>query len=182
MWVRKSTMEQRAAPKNPRNWAEIQVYFQRPQNWGATCACGQCRQRAQRLELVAPMIMTDREVRSFVGRFSNVTIALVCAGFSILFLILCVLAGLHFRRAVEQEFYRETGNIAQILMADFDDDAATADAILTRLAAQIPPDAVSSANEAELYKLLSGNSLQSSMLGPGNLDRNGTRFANPLGK
>ena len=91
--------------------------------------------------------MARRDVRLFSGRFSRASIAPVCAGFSAFVLVLCVLGGAHFKRGVEQECYRETENIAQILMASFDDDAATADAILTRLAAEIPENDVSEAYE-----------------------------------
>src|SRR3982074_1478253 len=90
-------------------------------------------------------IMARRDVRLFSGRFSRASIAPVCAGFSAFVLVLCVLGGAHFTRGVEQECYRETENIAQILMASFDDDAATADA--TRLAAEIPENDVSEAYE-----------------------------------
>jgi signal transduction histidine kinase len=102
---------------------------------------------------------------------------LVCAAFSAVVLVLCVLAGLHFRRSVEGEFYRETENIARVLMAGFDDDAATADAILSQLAAEIPQSEVSAADEAELHRLLARYDLQPSMIGPGILDRNGTLIA-----
>src|SRR6185437_13151630 len=98
--------------------------------------------------------MTGRDVRIFFGRFSRASIGFVCAGFSAFVLVLCVLAGTHFKRGVERECYRETENIAQILMAGFDDDAATADAILTKLAAEIPEDDVSEAHETELRRLL----------------------------
>ncbi|HEY0223746.1 MAG TPA: hypothetical protein VGC38_04460, partial [Pseudolabrys sp.] len=67
--------------------------------------------------------MADRNLRNFFGRFSRVSMALICAGFSVCVLALCVFGGIHFKRGIEQEFYRETGNIAQILMASFDDDA-----------------------------------------------------------
>lgn len=121
--------------------------------------------------------VTERSSRVSFGRFSRAAIVLVCAGFSAVVLALCVLAGLNFRRSVENEFYRETENIARVLMADFDDDAATADAILSRLAAQIPPSEVSADHEAELHRLLVGYALQPSMIGPAILDRNGTLIA-----
>lgn len=119
----------------------------------------------------------ERTSRVAFGRFSRAAIVLVCAGFSAVVLALCVLAGVHFRRSVENEFYRETENIARVLMADFDDDATTADAILSRLAAQIPPSEVSAGYEAELHQLLAGYALQPSMIGPAILDRNGTLIA-----
>ncbi|MFZ3360161.1 MAG: cache domain-containing protein [Xanthobacteraceae bacterium] len=121
--------------------------------------------------------MTARGVRFFFGRFSRTAIALVCAGFSAVVLVLCILAGLHFQREVEQEFYRETENIARVLMASFNDDAATADAILTRLAAEIPQSDVAQSHEAELHGLLAGYALLPSMIGPGILDKNGTLIA-----
>ena len=121
--------------------------------------------------------MNGRDLRFFFGRFSRGLTTLVCAGFSIFVLILCLLAGMNFRSGVEREFYRATGNIAQILMAGFDDDAATADAILRRLAAAIPEDKVSAAHEAELHQLLAGYALLPSMIGPTILDRNGTLIA-----
>jgi len=124
--------------------------------------------------------MHGRDVRLLFGRFSRALIALVCAGFSVFVLVLCVLGGVHFKRGVEQEYYRQTENIAQILMADFDDDAATADAILTRLAGEIPENGVSEANEAELHRLLKGYALQPSMIGPAVLDRDGTLIASAV--
>jgi len=116
----------------------------------------------------------------FFGRFSRAPIVVVCAGFSAFVLVLCVLGGAQFKKRVEQEFYRETENIAQILMAGFDDDAATADAILSRLAAEIPEDGVSEAHETELHRLLTGYALQPSMIGPGVLDSNGTLIASAI--
>lgn len=92
-------------------------------------------------------------------------------------MLLCILGGMHFKRGVEQEFYRETANIAEILMAAFEEDTATANAILTRLASDIAPDAVSQAHEAELHRLLAGYTLQPSMIGPAILDRDGTLIA-----
>ncbi len=124
--------------------------------------------------------MTGRDVRFFFGRYSRIPIALVCAGFSAIVLVLCVLGGIHFKSDVEQECYRETDNIAQILMAAFDDDAATADAILSRLAAKIPENDVSQTHEAELHRLLVGYSLRPSMIGPAVLDRNGTLIASAV--
>ena len=123
-------------------------------------------------------MMTGPDVRYFFGRLSRAQIPLVCAGFSAFVLALCVLGAVHFKKAVEQEVYRETGNIARILMAGFDDDAATADAILNRLAAEIPQDDVSQAHEAELHRLLAGYALQPSMIGPAVVDRDGTLIAN----
>jgi len=92
-------------------------------------------------------------------------------------LALCVLAGAHFKRTTERELYRETDSIAQILMADFDNDASTADAILTRLATEIPESDVSQAREPQLHRLLASYALQPWMRGPAVLDRNGTLIA-----
>jgi signal transduction histidine kinase len=117
--------------------------------------------------------MAERKVRNFFGRFSRVSMALICATFSLCVLALCVFDGVHFKRGIEQEFYRETGNIAQILMASFDDDAAGADTILKRLAEQIQPGEVTSARETELHRLLTRYVLEPSMIGPAVLDRNG---------
>jgi signal transduction histidine kinase len=116
----------------------------------------------------------------FFRRFSSASAALVCAGFSAVVLVLCVLAGANFKHAVEGDFYRETGSTAQILMASFDDDAATADGILTRLAAEIPPDEVSRAHEGELDRLLARYALLPSMIGPAILDRDGNLIASTL--
>jgi signal transduction histidine kinase len=124
--------------------------------------------------------MTGRDLRIFLGRFPRVPIALACTGFSIFVLVLCTLAGAHFKSRVEQECYRETENIAQILIASFDADAITADAILSRLAAEIPENDVSEAHETELHRLLTAYALQPSMIGPAVVDRNGTLIASAL--
>jgi two-component sensor histidine kinase len=121
--------------------------------------------------------MAERKLRIFFGRFSHVSMALVCAGFSACVLALCVFGGFHFKRGIEQEFYRETGNIAQILMASFDDDAANADVILTRLEAQISQDDMAAAHENELHQLLARYALDPSMIGPAVLDRDGVLIA-----
>jgi hypothetical protein len=125
--------------------------------------------------------MTGRDVRLFFGRFSVSSIVPVCTTFSAFVLVLCILGGVHFKKQVEQEYYRQTENIAQILMAAVDDDAATADAILTRLATVIPETAVSKTNEAALHRLLTGYALQPSMIGAGILDRDGTLIASAIG-
>lgn len=125
--------------------------------------------------------MTGRHVRLFSGRLSVSSIIPVCAAFSAFVLVLCIFGGVHFKKHVEQEYYRQTENIAQILMAAFDDDAATADAILTRLATEISESAVSKTNEAALHRLLTGYALKPSMIGPGILDRDGTLIASAIG-
>ena len=65
-------------------------------------------------------------------------------------------------------------------MASFDDAAATADAILSRVAAQIPESDMSPDNETKLHQLLAGLAMQPSMIGPGVLDRNGTLIASAV--
>lgn len=125
--------------------------------------------------------MTRKYLGPFLGHFSRGPVALVCAGFSAFVLVLCVLAGIHFKQGVEREFYRDTENIAQILMTAFDDDADTADAILSHLAKLIPEEAVTQARETELHRLLIGHALLPSMIGPGILDREGTLIASALG-
>ncbi len=124
--------------------------------------------------------MNKRDLRSPFGRFAPAPVALVCTGFSLLVLALCVAGGLHFKRRVEQQFYRETDNIAQILMAGFDDDAGTADAILQRLAAQISEADVRQARQSQLHRLLSSYALQPSMIGPTVLDADGMLLASAL--
>src|SRR5580658_4345146 len=113
------------------------------------------------------------------GHFARAPIVL-CAGFSVFVLALCVLAGMHFENAVKQEFYRETQNIAQTLMAGFEDDAAAADGILTRLAAEIQKSEVSPDHETELHRLLASYALQPSMIGPALVDGNGAVIASAL--
>jgi signal transduction histidine kinase len=113
------------------------------------------------------------------GHFARAPIVL-CAGFSVFVLALCVLTGIHFENAVKQEFYRETQNIAQTLMAGFEDDAAAADGILTRLAAEIQKSDVSPDHETELHRLLASYALQPSMIGPALVDGNGTVIASAL--
>ena len=112
----------------------------------------------------------------FFGRFSRISMALVCAGFSAFVLVLCLFGGAHFKRGIEQEFYRETENIALVLLASFDDDAASLDAILLRLASEIPPADIAAAHESELHELLARYA-QPSVIGPAILDRNGRLIA-----
>ncbi len=131
-------------------------------------------------ELMRSAIMTGKSVRPLLSRFSGASIAPVCVAFSALVLALCVIGGIHFKRGVEQEYYRQTENIARILMADFDDDAATADALLTRVAAEMPETGVSASNETELHQLLKGYAVQPSMIGPAILDRDGTLIASAI--
>lgn len=125
-------------------------------------------------------------MRAILSRFSNTSIVPVCVAFSALVLALCIAAGVHFKNRVEQEHYHQTENIAQILMANFENDVAVADAILTRLTTEIPEGGASEPNEAELHRLLAAYALQPSMIGPGILDRNGTliasAIANPVAK
>jgi signal transduction histidine kinase len=114
---------------------------------------------------------------NFFGRFSRLSMVLVCVGFSAFVLALCVIAGMQFKHGTEREFYRETGNIAQVLLASFEDDAANLDAILMRLAGQIGDLDVSPAQEAELHQLLARYALQASLIGPAVIDRNGVLSA-----
>src|SRR5262245_61548815 len=123
---------------------------------------------------------TKTTLRSFLGRLPLAPIVLVCVGFSLFVLALCVLGGIHFKRSVEQQAYRETENIAQMLMAAFEDDASTADAILSRIAAEVPESEVSEAHEAQLHRLLTRYALQPSMIGPAIMDRNGTLIASAI--
>jgi signal transduction histidine kinase len=118
-------------------------------------------------------------VRPILSRFSKTPIA-ICVAFSALVLALCVAAGIHFKKRVEQEHYHQTENIAQILMANFENDVAVADAILTRVTTEIPEGGISESNEAELHRLLVGYALQPSMIGPGILDRDGTLIASAI--
>jgi signal transduction histidine kinase len=124
--------------------------------------------------------MIGRDGRFLFGSLSRAPVVIVCAGFSAFVLALCVFAGLHFKNRVEQEYYRQTENIAQVLMASFENDAATADAILGRLASDIAESEVSTAHQSELHRLLSGYTLQPSMRGPAILDRDGTLIASAV--
>jgi signal transduction histidine kinase len=117
------------------------------------------------------------QLQNFLGRFSRASMTLVCAGFSLFVLAVCIFAGAQFKRSTEAEFYRATGNIAQILLASFEEDAANVDAILTQLAAQIPEAEVTPAKEDELHLLLTRYALQASMIGPGVIDRDGVLIA-----
>ncbi|MCK9908984.1 hypothetical protein MXD81_07585 [Microbacteriaceae bacterium K1510] len=121
--------------------------------------------------------MTPRNTRILPSRLSSASSVIICSAFSAFVLLLCVAAGMHFKSLIEQEFYRQTENVAQVLLADFEDDVSAADAILLRVAADIPKDAVSQAHEHELHLLLSGYTPQPSMIGPAILDRNGTLIA-----
>jgi hypothetical protein len=120
--------------------------------------------------------MMPRKARISFGP-SSASSAVICAAFSIFVLVLCAAAGMHFKTLVEEEFYHQTENVSQVLLADFEDDVASADAILTRVAAEVPKDAVSKSHEHEIHRLLVGYSPQSSMIGPAVLDRNGTLIA-----
>jgi signal transduction histidine kinase len=116
-------------------------------------------------------------VEKFFGRFSRFAMALVCGGFSAVVLALCLFGGAHFKNRIEQEYYRETENIAQVLMASFEDDAANLDAILTRLATQISTADLTADNETQLHEILVRYALQPSVIGPATLDRNGALVA-----
>lgn len=124
--------------------------------------------------------MPPRITRMLPGRLSSASSAVICAAFSVFVLLLCVAAGAHFKSLIQQEFYRQTENVAQILLADFEGDVAAADAILTRVAADIPKEAVSQDHEPELHRLLAGYTPEPSMIGPAVLDRNGTLIASAV--
>jgi hypothetical protein len=127
----------------------------------------------------SPFSFMRSSLRFLFSRLARAPVAL-CAGFSGLVLVLCVLAGLHFKMGVKEEFYRETQNVAQVLMAGFDDEAAAADGILSRLAAEIPQDALTHEHETDLHRLLASYALQPAMLGPAVVDRNGTLIASAM--
>lgn len=121
--------------------------------------------------------MTASSARTFFSRLSGAASAIICCAFSVFVLLLCVVAGVHYKSLVEDDFYRQTENVAQLLMTDFDSDVAIADAILSRVAAEIPQDAITRGDERELHRFLAGYMPQPSMVGPAILDRNGTLIA-----
>jgi signal transduction histidine kinase len=122
--------------------------------------------------------MTIRKsLRSVYAGFSRASIVLVCGAFSALVLVLCVLEGQHFKSKVGAEYYRQTENIAQVLLVEFDNDAATANAILERVAAEISEGAVSQPDPQALHRLLQHYVLHPSMIGPAILDRDGRLIA-----
>jgi len=126
---------------------------------------------------LAAAMTIGTSVRSSPALLSRALVAAVCAAFSGLVLVLCVLEGLHYKRSVDAEYYRQTGNIAQILMASFDNDAATANAILVRVAAVIPESAVARPDQAQLHRLLQRYALNASMIGPAVVGRDGRLIA-----
>src|SRR5215469_8633031 len=73
-------------------------------------------------------------LRRFLSRFSGLSLVLVCTGFSAFVLLLCVLPGLQFKRSTETVFYRQTENIAQMLLASFEGDSQRVDAVLKQIA------------------------------------------------
>jgi hypothetical protein len=92
--------------------------------------CGQAN------EVVLATIVTRMSNLGYLlSRFSRFPLFLVCAGFSAFVLMLCVLAGAQFKRNTEWVFYRQTENIAQMLLAGFEGDTERVDAILTQIAA-----------------------------------------------
>jgi signal transduction histidine kinase len=116
-------------------------------------------------------------VGNLLGRFSRVSMLLVCAGFSALVLGLCLLAGAEFKDRAEQDLYRDTGNIAQMLMGSFDEAAANLDAVLNQLSEQLRGVDISGTNEATLRQLLMRYALRETVIGPAIIDRNGTLVA-----
>jgi signal transduction histidine kinase len=116
-------------------------------------------------------------VGNLLGRFSRLSMLLVCAGFSAVVLGLCLLAGAEFKDRAEQDLYRDTGNIAQMLMGSFEEAAANVDAVLGQLAEQIRGVDISATNEATLRQLLMRYALRETVIGPAIIDRNGTLVA-----
>jgi hypothetical protein len=95
-------------------------------------------------------------------------------------LVLCVLAGLQFKRSTESMFYQQTENIAQMLLASFEGDSQRVDAILSQIAALTSDIEISPANATQLHRLLIHYTTQTSIIGPGILDRNGTLVASAI--
>jgi signal transduction histidine kinase len=120
---------------------------------------------------------TGKRDGKLLGRLSRSSMALVCVGFSAVVLVLCIFAGVQFRQRTELEFYRETENIAQILLTSFEEDASNLDAILTQLAAQLRDVNISAEHESELHQVLVRYALLPSIIGPAVLDRNGVLIA-----
>jgi two-component sensor histidine kinase len=119
-------------------------------------------------------------LRDLLSPFSRLSLVLVCAGFSAFVLVLCVLAGLQFKRGTELMFYQQTENIAQMLLANFEGDSQRVDAILTQIAALTSDTEISAAHATELHKLLTHYTTQASIIGPGIIDRNGLLVASAI--
>ena len=80
---------------------------------------GGMRRCGQGNEVVLATIVTRMSNLGYLlSRFSRLSLFLVCAGFSAFVLVLCVLAGAQFKRSSESVFYRQTENIAQMLLAE----------------------------------------------------------------
>lgn len=101
----------------------------------------------------------------------------VCAGFSVLVLGLCLLVGSEFKDRAEQDLYRDTGNIAQMIVSSFEEASANLDAVLAQVAEQIRGADITAANETPLHQLLTRYALRETVIGPAILDRNGTLIA-----
>jgi len=129
---------------------------------------------------LATSVTGMNKLRDLLSRFSRLSLVLVCAGFSALALVLCVLAGLQFKRSTESMFYQQTENIAQMLLANFESDSERVDAILTQIAALTSDIEISTANATELHRLLVHYTSQASIIGPGIIDRNGTLVASAI--
>ncbi len=125
-------------------------------------------------------------VGNLLGRFSRLSMWLVCTGFSALVLGLCLIAGAEFKDRAEQDLYRDTGNIAQMLMGTFEEAAANLDAVLVQVADQLRAQDISTANETPLHQLLTRYALRETVIGPAVIDRTGTLIAsarlNPIPK
>jgi len=119
-------------------------------------------------------------LRRFLSRFSGLSLVLVCTGFSAFVLLLCVLAGLQFKRSTETVFYRQTENIAQMLLASFEGDSQRVDAVLKQIATLTGDIEISPDNATELHRLLRYYTTEPSIIGPGIVDRNGTLIASAI--
>lgn len=112
--------------------------------------------------------------------------SLVCTGFSALVLALCLLAGAEFKDRAEQDLFRDTGNIAQMLMGSFEEAAANLDGVLIQLTDQLREMDVAAANETQLHQLLTRYALRETVIGPAIINRTGTLIAsarlNPIPK
>ncbi|HEY4142229.1 MAG TPA: cache domain-containing protein [Pseudolabrys sp.] len=116
-------------------------------------------------------------VGNLLGRFSRPSMFLVCAGFSAFVLGLCMLAGEEFKERAEQDLYRDTGNIAQMLMGSFEEASANLDAVLGQVSDQLRGVDIAATNETTLRQLLTRYALRETVIGPAIIDRNGTLIA-----
>ena len=167
----------------PGNGHDIEVTGRLPRTGEAACACGcarnmHCTCRHLRVALVMGPNVVGSGLRSFFGRYFRASIVLVCAGFSAVVLVLCVLAGVHFK----------TGGRAGILSRDRQ-YLADPDGRFRRrrrhggrhtqraCGGDGARRGFATPHEAELHRLLAGYALPPSMIGPAVLDRDGTLIA-----